>query len=155
MLNVAFYYKDKFYSPGTEIKLSKKYLECNTYDGMPIWPYAKYKGRVDKNGYSYYFFTMSKLDSYGQWRNYAGYFTIYPFALDMAIEEILSPIVFNYEQVYDKFNNYSYTKQSISSEKIVACIIYACVLIGSLIFKQFYLIWIIATFIFFKWSCEN
>ena len=147
----TFYYNGNFYSCGTKIKLKQKYLDTHTYNREPIWPYAKFDNKVIRNHTTYFVFKIADIDTHGEWRRYSGYFLICATNLEDAIEKIISPVIINikqnlaYCQTSEKKNNES---------KVFTILIYICVLIASLIFKEFYIIWAIASFVLYKWS-EN
>ena len=156
MLNNTFSYKGKYYLPGTKIKLSKEYMQCDTFNNQNLWPYARFYKKVCKNNVVYYMFCLTNPDLYGEYHKYAGYFLVHCMYLDYAIEEITNPILFDYEGYCNYLNNKNdVAKKTINNEKIIGYIVLISVLIGSLIFKEFYIIWIIAFFIFYKWSEVN
>ena len=79
--------------------------------------------------------------------NYAPYFTIEAYKIDSLIEEIIRPIEFTNTELL----NFNLPKKDYEVNEMIALwIIYIAIMIGSLIFNQFYIIWIVVTFLFFK-----
>lgn len=145
----TFYYNGQFYSRGTKIKLKQKYLNTHTYNGEQIWPYARFDNKIMKENEIYFVFKISDIDMQGEWRKYSGYFLVYSHNIIDAIEKIISPVIINVEQKNVKY----YMSEKNNNEcKIFGIIIYISVLVASLVFKEFYIIWAIASFIFYKWS---
>ena len=160
------YYNGDFYLNGTEIELSDKFIEDHEKKtGERLWKYARFYGQTNKNGISYMFTrnkcTFSDLLSMGYRTveerndiqdNCKPYFVLSPFELGVAIEKIVKPLKLEREQTEAVLNNIATPKSDWDyPEMCVAWIVYIVVMIGSLIFKQFYIPWIIATIIFVKY----
>lgn len=155
-----FYYKGDYYINGTEIVLSDYYINTHTWNGRKLWKYARYDHQTLNNGSVAYFFCINRsdwlslremgLDPHAA-DDYAPYFVIRALDLESAIQEFAKPIKLNRVQT-------EVIKQAIVTTRsdfdnatlIVLWLIYIFVMIGSLIFKQFYIVWIIASVIFFK-----
>lgn len=152
----VFYYNGKYYCNRTEITLKDSYINHNTFYGKKLWKYACFDHKIVDNGKTTYFFcrckdnfediyntgiTMAEID------NYAPYFTIEAYKIDSLIEEIIRPIEFTNTELL----NFNLPKKDYEVNEMIALwIIYIAIMIGSLIFNQFYIIWIVVTFLFFK-----
>lgn len=88
--------------------------------------------------------------------DYAPYFVIEAFVLPNIIEEITKPIKLSQEETKAIFAALAAEPKKDWEVKgiVAAWLIYIAVLIGSLIFKEFYFIWIVATYIFLKYRKE-
>ena len=159
-----FYYKNDFYINRTEIALKTEYINTHLWNGKKLWKYARYDHQVSYNGQISYFFCASKFDwpslnSMGLERtardDYAPYFLIPAVELENAIEEIIKPIKLERKETDAILENITKPKNDLEEPGlIVLWLIYIAVLVGSLIFKQFYIIWLIATMLFVKWRKE-
>lgn len=142
-----FTYKDKIYTRDTEIKVSQSYINLHSEKNKPIWPYARFLRKYIKDNILYYEFTTCQLDLFGEWSKCIGTFAIKSSELNFAIEEIILPI--EVENVQTALPTSK--KDWEDNDMMWAWIIYIAVMVGSLIFKQFYIIWAIATIIFFNY----
>lgn len=159
-------YKGKYYGKGTEVTLTPHY--CNTHsskDNKKLWQYARFGNYVSSN--NTYFFSRSRcsvaeLKKLGysnskeiedcQW-DYASFFTIPASELDAAIDQIIVPRELSERTINSIIQSERVEKERLKSQYPFALtfywIIYLLVLFFSLIFTEFYLIWIIATVIFY------
>lgn len=79
------------------------------------------------------------------------FFSLHAYELEYAIEEIDKPIKLAREQTEKVLDAIVTPKKDTDyPELIVMWIIYIAVMISSLIFNEFYILWIIATVIFWK-----
>lgn len=161
------YYNGKYYINGTIIELSDQFIN-NHYrlTGEKIWKYARFYNQVIKNGRLAYSFDAAKFDylslrqiglNMSIKKEYTPYVVIEALELGFAIKEIIHPIVLSdrEQEIIDaSIKNLSYSQASPrdSTELRLGWISYILVMIFSLIFEQFYLIWILASVIFFKWK---
>ena len=155
-----FYYKGDFYINGTEIILTDEYVHKHQWNGKKLWKYARYDHQVNYNGRIAYFFCRSKcdwlsLDKMGidirDINDYAPYFVIEALSLEKAIEELTKPIKLARDETEMIKEAIITPKNDLDNEGImVLWIAYIVVMVGSLIFKQFYFIWIVASVLFFK-----
>lgn len=154
------YYNGDIYINGTEITLTDEYINNNTYNGKKIWKHAYFKCKCNPNGLNAYMFVPIKLDWLSLHHmgldpkakdDYAPYFVIYAFSLDCAIEEITKPIKLTSEQTDAVMKAIVEPKSDFDSPVLIGLwIVYILVMMGSLIFKQFYLIWPIVSYIFYE-----
>lgn len=142
-----FIYNGKIYTQHTIIKVSQSYIDAHANDKEPIWPYYRFMRKYILDNKVYYEFQICKADVLGEWLNYATSFTTYPSELKSLIEDIVVPVEVENMQI----DLPKAKKDWEDSDTILAWIIYIAVMIGSLIFKQFYIIWLIATIIFFNY----
>ena len=152
-----FYYKGDYYINGTEITLKDEYINTHSWNGKKLLKNARYDHQTTYNGQISYFFSAgSRFDWYSTEKignDYAPYFVVSAMELENAIEEVTHPIKLPREQTEAILNNIATPKSELEDPKvIVSWLIYIAVLVGSLIFKQFYIIWIIATVLFFKYK---
>lgn len=155
-----FYYKGDFYINGTEIILKDDYINTRLWNGKKLWKYARYDRQTVYNGQVSHFFCSSRFDwvSFNRMgldnkekQNYAPYFVVSAIELENAIEEITKPIKLDRAETEAMLENMATPKRTLGNpQHLVLWGIYIAVLIGSLIFNEFYIIWVIATFIFLK-----
>ena len=164
------YYDGDMYYNGTKVKLKDEYIKTHTFYGKKIWKYARFDNITTYNNCRGYFFCITKdslcdLLSMGYKnveernaivREHAPYFIIPCHELHNAIEEIIVPL--KVEQnlantVQESIVNRAFhpKKDSEVPGMTVLWIIYILALIGSLIFKQFYLLWIVETLLFTRY----
>lgn len=162
------YYNGKYYVNGTTIELSNEYTETHLFNGKRMWKYARFDHQVNTlDGISYFFCAIRtdtlSLRELGISRNevneYATYFIIPALYIDSAIGRVIKEICVTQDEAKAIDNalldiatkpksDFQYTGLTC------AWFIYIIVLVISLMFKQFYLVWIIASFIFFEWRKE-
>jgi hypothetical protein len=158
------YYKGEYYINGTEVMLSDKYIEQHKYNNKKLWKQAYFHHKIINNGCATYFFCVINLD----WSSlkkigldikakddYASYFVVEALDLDWAIEEITKPIKLSKEETEARNKAIEYMIEHPKRdwdypELLGMWLVYIIVLLGSLIFKEFYIIWIVATYIFYK-----
>lgn len=159
------YYKEEYYINGTEIILSDEYINNNFFNGKKLWQYARFDHRIQCNGKSSYFFYARKFDflsfhemniDINNRKDYTMYFIIDADKIENAIYKITKPIKLTNEE--DKniklyiSNLIEHPKTDLDyPELIVGWTVYTIIMIASLIFNQFYFIWLIASYIFFVW----
>lgn len=145
-----FYYQGKMYPKKTKIKVSQAYRDTHLSDGgKPIWPSACFVYKFIKDNITYYVFNISDIDIFGKWHNYAGEFVIKACMLDCAIEEITTPEMgreFDFSDISN--DKYGLNLNTRGSKSVIEWIAYLVAMIGCLIFRQFYIAWIIVTIIF-------
>lgn len=139
-----FYYKGQSYTTGTEVKLKQSYIETHKQDGKNIWPYAVFSHRGIRSNPSVYVLWVSKYE----WNNpemlkCATTVCIKIEDMEGAIEEIIEPVPIELVPAVPK-------KDWEVEGMGVLWLIYIAVLFFSLIFRDFYVIWICATYGFFK-----
>lgn len=159
-----FYYKEDYYYNKTEIVLADTYIKSHKFNGKPLWKYAKFDHKIMSNGKVLYFFCRCK-DDWLTLRDmgidaktmdeYATFFTIDAFELENAIQEILKPIKMEKEKV-DKVKEAMITPKHDWDYPTLMFwwVIYIIAMIASLIFRQFYIIWGVASYLFFKYRKE-
>lgn len=161
-------YKDEWYLNGTEVELKEEYIATHTYNGKKLWKYYRFNSieNYTDRGRCYLFFqckySYCDLLSMGYnsveerneiFKNRAPYVAIPCHELNKAIKEIIKPIrpsPTSTETVDTYFKNIvEHPKTDWDyPEMIILWSLYIVVMVGSLIFKQFYIIWAIATFLF-------
>ena len=159
------YYNGEYYINGTEVVLSDKYVTNNVFNGKKIWKYARFDYQTTYYGKRAYFFSAVKLDwlSFREMnldtnmaKDYAPYFIIETFKVNEIISTITKPIKLSSEEtrivntaITDMITN---PKTDFDNPILLTMwIVYFVVMVGSLIFNQFYIIWIIASYVFFTW----
>ena len=160
------YYKEQYYINGTVVELSESYCNTNNFNGKKIWKYARFKHQISSPNGILYFFCIAHADAISMRsinidrtmiNEYAPYFTVPAYMIEHVIQTILRPIKLSQEEC-NAINNHilniienpktDWNRQYLRIELMI----YITILIASLIFKHFYLIWIVATFVFFKWK---
>lgn len=162
------YYKGQYYINGTVIEIADDYINTNLFNGKKFWKYVRFDRQINNCGSILYSFCAVKIDILSlramnmdrrETNKYALYFTIPAWHIDSAIGKITKAICLT-EEESNAINNslldtIEHPKSDWSYPSLrIAWIVYIFVLIASLIFNQFYIIWIIATFVFFKWRKE-
>lgn len=159
------YYKNQYYINGTIVEISDTYQNHSRFNGKKIWKYARFDHRISGPNGVYYFFCITNIDSLSlrsmnvdrqAINEYASYFTVPIYMLDNAIGQIIKPIKLSQNECeainIGLINTINNPKSDCENpELLIAWIAYVIVLIASLIFRQFYLVWIVASFIFFGW----
>lgn len=159
-----FYYKGDYYINGTEIILKDEYINSHQWNGKKLWKYARYDHQTIYNGRVAYFFCRSRSD----WlslngmgldvkakNDYAPYFVVDALDIEDAIEEFTKPIKLERSETEAILEAITKPKSDFDNPALlVLWIIYLAVMVGSLIFKQFYIIWAVASFLFLKYRKE-
>lgn len=159
-----FYYKGDYYINGTEIILSDQYINNHQFNGKKLWKYARYDHQTVCNGKVSYFFCRTKMDwsslnkmnlDMNTQNDYAPYFVIEAFDIENAIAEITHSIKLDRKETEAVLNAIVEPKRDFDNPMLmVLWVVYIAVMISSLIFNQFYIIWIVATVVFFKYRKE-
>ena len=158
------YYRGDYYINGTEIALTEQYMNSHKFYDKKLWKYAKFHHQTTYNNQLAYFFCATKLDwlslneiglDIREADNYAPYFVVTSMELENAIEVVTKSIKLERKEV-DMINEaLAEPKYDIDNNCLVALwVVYIVVMIGSLIFRQFYILWAIASFLFFKYRKE-
>ena len=135
-----FRFHGETYADQTVIKLKNEFCNTHTYNNEYLWPYARFSHKVIQNNIVYYMFNICNLSA--GWHKYAGYFRLTEYQLEQAIESIINPVpILIVEKAY-------YKDWEVDSV-VIAWIIYIAVLFFSRVFKDFYYIWIVASYVFF------
>ena len=156
------YYKGEYYINGTEFTLNDEYLKNKTFHDKKLWKYARFSHQINSAGKVMYFFDAAKIDSGSLYMmgldantraNYAPYFVISPVELDYAIGEFTKPIKLSKEGRERLEGAVQYMidhpkRDWDYPELIWLWLIYIAVLVGSLIFYEFYIVWAVATIVF-------
>lgn len=164
------YYKGDYYVNKTEVAFKDEFIKNKTYNGKKIWKYARFSNVTTLNNQTAYLFNRSKysfcdLLSMGydtpEERNtckndYAPFFVLTTSEVDCAIENFTKPIKLSKEEteainnaIIDMIENPK-TDWDYPEMRLL-WVVYIAVLIGSLIFKEFYILWAVASYIFFTW----
>lgn len=155
------YYNGDCYVNKTEIIFSEEFINNNTVNGKKIWPYA-YFDRQETNARGVvYFFVRNKatwLDLHGMGvdpktiNDYAPYVTIEAYNIDKAIGKVTHPIKLKQQETQAIKEAMTTSKSSDFDHPILMLLwlVYIVVMAGSLIFQHFYIIWIIASYVFFQ-----
>ena len=154
----GFYYKGDIYIRRTEIKLTDSFIAKKAAQGKKIWKYAWYTGDAyaGEFAFNYSKMTTDELRKLGYSREermkmpnqYDPIFRIAGWEMDEAIEEIVRSEKLPKEMTERIMENIADPKTYKTNGEGVLWAIYIAVMIGSLIFNQFYLIWIAATLLF-------
>ena len=161
------YYNGDLYLNGTEMILKDEYINTHTYNGKKIWKYYAFDHKARSNNQNTYFLCrrrysfcdliamgirdQDKINSIT--RDYAPYITIPCHELHDAIEGFTNPIKVERKKAEDMMGtvveNALHPKSDFEIPGMMALwAIYIVVMVASLIFRQFYLLWIIATILF-------
>lgn len=141
------------YAEGTVIKLSQNYIDKQKLKtGKKLYKYARYSHTYSKNGkYEFVFFSyVSHLDDECRHREYKSYYESEPHYgipeedIEEAIEEIVKQVTIPLVKKTKK-------KDSECEEVLLGWVLYVLALFGSLIFREWYLVWTSGTFFFFVW----
>lgn len=157
------YYQGEYYINGTEIILTDEYINAHSFNGKKIWKYARFDHQTSFNGFVAYFFCASRLNwlTFNEMgldqktrRDYAPYFIIESTKLENVVGEIVRPIQLIKEENEALQKGILDMVEHPKTDKdypglIILWIVYIIAMIASLIFKQFYLLWIIETLVFF------
>lgn len=147
-----FTYHDATYCVGTEVIFSDRFAKSFRFYDEPIWKYARFYKRVNKDGRIMCMFTRKTTDfwwlkDHGMtWDDYnktCGYFSVEESQLNNAIEEITKPIEIEIVPL-PKYKDWEVLPV------MVGWVIYILVLFFSFIFKEWYLLWAAASFVFFS-----
>jgi hypothetical protein len=159
------FYKNQYYINGTIVEISDIYRDNNSFNGKKIWQYARFDHQINGPNGVLYFFCIANVDMISlrsmnmdrkDINKYSPYFTVPAWLIENVIKTIIKPIKLSQAEC-DAINNglinniVNRNTNCENQELKIAWILYVIILISSLIFRQFYLIWIIASFIFFKW----
>ena len=164
------YYKGEWYINGTEITLTDSYMKTHKFYDKKLWKHARFHHVTQYNNQTSYFFCRCKntfcdlvemgyRDSKERRKcqtDYAPYFVITSSELESAIEEFTKPIKLSKQEsdaikkcIEDMIEHPKHDWDY--PELIVAWIVYIVAMAGSLIFNEFYIPWIVATYIFFTY----
>lgn len=163
-------YNGKTYLNGTQFTVKDEYINSHTFNGKKIWKYAKFWGTTNgPSGLCYYFsrdkYSFCDLLNMGYkapeernacQRDYAPFFTVMAWQLSNVIEEITHPITLSDDQeeainqaIMDMIEHpktdWDYP------ELVIGWIVYIAAMVGSLIFNEFYIPWVIATYVFYQY----
>ena len=156
-------YNGEIYINGTEIILSDEYIKTHTYQGKKLWKYAKFGHVTTYYGQTAYFFWSSRHNpltcnmlglDVNTLYDYACFFIVPVSELYDAVGEITRGFKLSKEEtemVYKAYEEMISKKDWDYPEMILAWIVYIVVLVGSLIFREYYLLWPIITYIFLKY----
>lgn len=152
-----FLHKGVYYGNGTKVIFTDNFVQNYTYNGKKIWKYAWFSHRIVVNGRSMYFFNRDKTDwsflrqnniSQQEPQTCCPFFVIDATLIDLAIEKITYPIIVA-ASPKEKKSDWD------DAQVIKMWFVYIGVLVASLVFKEFYLVWIIASILFFYWRKEK
>lgn len=162
------YYNGEYYIDGTKIALKDEFIKSRKRNGDKLlWKYARFDHQTTYKNQTAYFFCRDKFQTYELYnmgyskeeinackRDYAPHFVLMAWELDSAIEEVTHPIKLSKEET-TAVNNaimdmIEHPKRDWDDPSLLTLwIIYIAVMVGSLIFNQFYIIWAIATVVFY------
>lgn len=158
------YYKGDFYINGSEIILKDEYINSHKWNGDKLWKYARFDHQTTYNGGLAYFFCQSRSDwlsfnklgiDYKTRDDYAPYFVVDTLELENLIEEFSHPIKLQHEETEAILEAIVEPKRDIDNPSLMLMwLVYIAVMVGSLIFKQFYIVWGVASFLFFRYRKE-
>lgn len=149
-----FYYNGTLYLSGTKIALSDDWINTHQFNGKKPWKYVIFNSRtIDGCFFSAInidFCSLLKLGmKFEDLKNYEHCFKISPYDLNNAIEEIIYSNALSKEQLEAVQQKLVEPQHDWDNNGLViAWIIYIAAMVGSLIFRQFYILWIIISIIF-------
>ena len=148
-----FRYRDTAYLRGAEVTFSDDFIKHFRHENKPIWKYARFNKRViHSRKHVTYIFTRRLTDSgwlkdHGMtWDEYnmtCPYFIIEEPMPDDAIEEVTKGI----ETSISPLPRY---KDWEVAEVMIGWVIYIAVLFFSFIFREWYIAWAAASYVFFS-----
>lgn len=161
------YYNGEYYIDDTKIAFKDKYIETNKSHGKKIWKYARFAYQITGNNQISYLFCIDKCAMHDLFemgysveevktfkRDHALQVILTASELEDAIEEITYPIKLSREET-TAVNNaimdmIEHPKRDWDDPSLLALWVgYIAVMVGSLIFNQFYIIWAIASVVFY------
>ena len=157
-----FYYKGQHYGSGTDVVLKDEYINNHTENGKKIWKTARFTNKFMDGNVVKYVFNIRRPDWYDmkqmgisqdEMNTYAVWFKIDALMLENAIEEITKPILppenvtFRVPGFHEDMTP---VKDTEVPELMVAWVVFIAFLVFSLVFKQWYILWPIAGFVFDK-----
>lgn len=159
------YYNGDYYSNGSEVMIRDDYINTHTYNGKKIWKYARFGSKTTYNGQIAYVFWRTKSQcidfymmnlDYKTQNDYAPFFVVYAYELSNFIEEFTRPIKMSDEMKAAReqaiMDMIEHPKRDWDyPELLIGWIVYIGVMIGSLIFTEFYVPWIFASYAFYEY----
>lgn len=153
-----FYYNGDYYINGTEIILKDDYINQHQFNGKKIWKYARFDHQVCLNGRVAYFFCINKSDWLSLYEmgldtkassHYAPYFIVEAINVSNIIEEISKPIKLERHITQQILEDISEPKSDFDNPDLVLLwAVYIIIMICSLIFNHFYIVWAIVSYLF-------
>ena len=151
--NHCFCYKQQFYMHKTRVVLSPDYIGTHANNGKKINRYAWFSHKFWNNGECLYVFYLDRKSQNRDANKYSPCVKINSNDIDIAISEIVYPIV-KPDDVNIRFKGLHEDLTPIKDwevpELMIAWVVFIAFLLFTLMFKQFYLIWPIAGFVFDK-----
>lgn len=151
--NEFFYYKNKIYMHKTRVLLSPEYIATHLDNGCRISRHAWFDHGFINNNKSYYVFYLDRRSQTKNFNKYAPFVKIESRDIESAISEIIYPVE-KPDNISIRFKGLHEDLTPIRDwevpELMVAWVIFIAFLMFTLVFKQFYLIWPIAGFVFDK-----
>lgn len=159
------YYKGDYYIDGTEIIFSEEFVQNNKVNGKKIWPYARFDHKeTNVNGSIVYYFARTRttwIDLHDMGLDqkalmeYSPCVRVEAYNVERAIGEVTHSIKLERKET-EAIQEAIINPKSNQDNPVllVLWVVYIAVMIGSLIFQQFYIIWAIASYLFFKYRKE-
>ena len=164
------YYNGDWYLNGTEVELSSEFMESyEQIHGKKLWKYARF-GKKIINGYLFWRCKCIYWELWGLGINdkkeiekiqdeTEPFFVIDNLELEYAIKTFTKPIKMSKEEQELRQKAIEYMiehpkKDWDYPELQIMWVAYIITMIGSLIFNHFYLIWVVASFLFFKYRTK-
>ena len=151
------YYKGDFYLNGTQVEFTGEFLENNKIDGKKMCRYGEFVRQQNfSDGVGYYFRKINPYDKehridYKEFENCADGIRITAMNIEDTIKDIIRPFKLEREKTDAILYEIIKPKSDFDYPAlIVLWIVYIAVMAGSLIFKQFYIIWIIVSWVFYE-----
>ena len=138
-----FYYKGQSYTTGTKVRFTDSFVNAHANDEQKVWKYAVFSHRGTTYNPNLYVFWACDHELFTRTYNYLYSVVIKPEDIDNVIAEITKPIPITLVPAVPK-------KDWEVKGMGILWLIYIAVLFFSLIFRDFYVIWICATYGFFK-----
>ncbi|MGN1327237.1 MAG: hypothetical protein ACI4VQ_04115 [Clostridia bacterium] len=149
-----FYYNGIYYDKGTRIAFADDYIRDRLYNGKEIPKYMTFWYMIiQKDGTQKYHFAPTQIDldkCYNEGLNpdflyrFTNNIDINEELTNEIIEEIIDPI---YLELIPEIKKTDFDCPAV----LVGWAIYVVLMIGSLIFKDFYCLWGLISFYFFRW----
>lgn len=141
----CFRYNEKLYGEGTKVKVSQSYIDKHSTEEKQIWHYAEFECRTIINNEVHLYFKITDWYLAPRTINYKAFYFVSTKDLNDFIEEIETPPI-DMEK-YEVFIP-AMRKDWEVKGLMFAWVVYIAAMIGCLIFKDFWIFWIIISIIF-------
>lgn len=140
-----FQYNGKLYGEKAIVKVSQSYIDKHSTEKEQIWCYARFENKTRIDNEIHYFFNITNWGFAPKKINYKALLFINAKELNEFIEEIETPpIDMEKHEVFIPAMRKDWEVKGL----MFAWVVYIAAMIGCLIFKDFWIFWIIISIIF-------